>query len=64
MSFDPRNNGGSFAGDDGGERERYPANGGVGDRLDPRLIGDLGEYEDRRVVKMVNLPAEQYDIAN
>ena len=47
MSFDPRNNGGSFAGDDGGERERYPANGGVGDRLDPRLIGDLGEYEDR-----------------
>ena len=48
MSFDPRNNGGSFAGDDGAERERYPANdGGAGDRLDPRLIGDLGEYEDR-----------------
>ena len=48
MSFDPRNNGGSFAGDDGVERERYPANGGgAGDRLDPRLIGDLGDYEDR-----------------
>ena len=48
MSFDPRNNGGSFAGDDGVERDRYPANAvGGDDRLDPRLIGDLGEYEDR-----------------
>ena len=48
MSFDPRNNVVSFAVDDGVERERYPANGGgAGDRLDPRLIGDLGEYEDR-----------------
>ena len=47
MSFDPRNNGGggSLAGD-----ERSPANdgnrgGGVGDSLDPRLLG--GPFEDR-----------------